>query len=150
MSKIKASPLVGKTSPSNTLINVVFPAPLGPNRPKIIPLSMFKETLSKALIPLLLKGNQTLPESRAVAYINHETKSILVNSQGLPPLEEDKTYQMWADVDGVMVNMGLLPADTELIPLKYIDRAESLNITIEPAGGNDHPTVENLISNVLL
>ena len=105
---------------------------------------------NRNVIPLLLKGNQTLPESRAVAYINHETKSILVNSQGLPPLEEDKTYQMWADVDGVMVNMGLLPADTELIPLKYIDRAESLNITIEPAGGNDHPTVENLISNVLL
>jgi hypothetical protein len=59
-------------------------------------------------------------------------------------------YQMWADVDGVMINMGLLPADADLIPVKYIDRAESFNITIEPAGGNDHPTVENLISNVLL
>jgi anti-sigma-K factor RskA len=105
---------------------------------------------NRNVIPLLLKGNQTLPESRAVAYVNHETKSVLVNSQGLPPLDEDKTYQMWADVDGVMINMGLLPADADLIPVKYIDRAESFNITIEPAGGNDHPTVENLISNVLL
>jgi len=105
---------------------------------------------NRNVIPLLLKGNRILPESRAVAYVNHTTKSVMVNSQGLPPLEKDKTYQMWADVDGVMINMGLLPADTDLIPLKYIDRAESFNITIEPAGGNDHPTVENLISNVLL
>jgi len=105
---------------------------------------------NRNVIPLLLKGNRIFPQSRAVAYVNHTTKSVLVNSQGLPPLEEDKTYQMWADVDGVMINMGLLPADTDLIPLKYIDRAESFNITIEPAGGNDHPTVENLISNVLL
>lgn len=105
---------------------------------------------NRNVIPLLLKGNQISPESRAVAYVNHATKSVLVNSQGLPPLEGDKTYQMWADVDGVMINMGLLPADADLIPLKYIDKAESFNITIEPAGGNDHPTVENLISNVLL
>ena len=105
---------------------------------------------NRNVIPLLLKGNRIFPESRAVAYVNHTAKSVMVNSQGLPPLEKDKTYQMWADVDGVMINMGLLPADTDLIPLKYIDRAESFNITIEPAGGNDHPTVENLISNVLL
>jgi anti-sigma-K factor RskA len=105
---------------------------------------------NRNVIPLLLKGNQNSPQSRAVVYVNHETKSVLVNSQGLPPLEEDKTYQMWADVDGVMINMGLLPADADLMPVKYIDKAESFNITIEPAGGNDHPTVENLISNVLL
>lgn len=105
---------------------------------------------NRNVIPLLLKGNTMLPESRAVAYVNHATKIVLVNSLGLPPLEQDKTYQMWADVNGEMINMGLLPADADLIPLKYIDRAESFNITIEPAGGNDHPTVENLISNVLL
>ncbi|MEL6917551.1 MAG: anti-sigma factor [Bacteroidota bacterium] len=102
------------------------------------------------VIPLLLTGNQVLPGSRAVAYVNHRTKQVVLNPQGLPALESDKTYQMWADVDGVMINMGVVPIDEELISLKYIDKAESLNITIEPAGGNDHPTVENLISNVYL
>ncbi len=57
---------------------------------------------------------------------------------------------MWADVDGEMISMGLLPTDKELIALTYIDKAASLNITIEPKGGNDHPTVERLISNVYL
>jgi len=101
-------------------------------------------------IPLVLYGNSLLPDGHAVAYVDHSTKTVLVNALGLPKLPEDKTYQMWSDVNGVMIDMGLVPTQNELIPLKYIDKAESLNITIEPAGGNDHPTVEQLISAVTL
>ena len=68
----------------------------------------------------------------------------------MPKLKENETYQMWADVDGEMISMGLVPTDQELVALAYIDDAESLNITIEPEGGNDHPTVSRLISNVFL
>jgi anti-sigma-K factor RskA len=105
---------------------------------------------SKDAIPLLLKGNQLAPEARAVAYVNHKDKTVWVNPQTLPKLAEEETYQMWADVDGEMINMGLLPTDMDLIALTYIDRASSLNITIEPKGGSEHPTVERLISNVYL
>lgn len=101
-------------------------------------------------IPLVLHGNQLVPDSRAVAYINHENKMVVVNAQGLPKLPQDKTYQMWSDVNGKMIDMGLLQTNEELITLKYIDKAESLNITIEPAGGNDHPTVEKLVAYVTL
>ncbi|UII76551.1 anti-sigma factor [Flagellimonas sp. HMM57] len=102
------------------------------------------------VIPLVLYGNNIAPNSKAVAYVNHKSKLVMINPQGLPKLPADKTYQMWSDVDGEMINMGLVPTDKELVTLKYIDSAESLNITIEPAGGNDHPTVEQLVSNVLL
>ncbi len=105
---------------------------------------------SKDAIPFLLKGNQLAPEARAVAYVNHKNRSVWVNPKALPKLSQEETYQMWADVDGEMISMGLLPTDKELIALTYIDKAESLNITIEPQGGNDHPTVERLISNVYL
>ena len=101
-------------------------------------------------IPFILRGNEKVPDSRAVAYVNHQNKLVVVNPQGLPNLPDNQTYQMWSDVDGEMIDMGLLPTDKELVTLKYIDRAESLNITIEPAGGNDHPTVEQLISFVTL
>ncbi len=102
------------------------------------------------MIPVLLKGNRLSPEARAVAYVNHKTRSVLVNPKALPSLSEDETYQMWADVDGEMISMGLVPTDQDLVALAYIDRAESLNITIEPKGGSDHPTVERLISNAYL
>lgn len=101
-------------------------------------------------LPFLLQGNSKLPNARAVAFVNHNERIVMVNAKGLPELPEDQTYQMWSDVEGEMINMGLLSPKAELVSLKYIDKAESLNITIEPAGGNDHPTVEKLISNVIL
>lgn len=102
------------------------------------------------IIPLYLVGNEQSPGSSVIAYINHQEKTVIVNSSGLKPLEAGKTYQMWADVEGEMINMGLLPSSEDYIPLRYIDKAESLNITVEPAGGSEHPTVENLISNIYL
>jgi len=101
-------------------------------------------------IQLVLKGNETLPNAIAVTYVNHQEKTVILNTNGLPELAENEDYQMWADVDGVMINMGVIPSEKEMTTMKYIDDAHSLNITIEPTGGNDHPTVERLISNVVL
>ncbi|MEZ2414582.1 anti-sigma factor domain-containing protein [Muriicola sp. E247] len=112
--------------------------------------AMYAQLNDKDVIPLLLKGNKLAPDARAVAFVNHKSKSVVVNPKALPALSEEETYQMWADVDGEMISMGLLPTDKDLVALTYIDKAESLNITIEPKGGNDHPTVERLISNIYL
>lgn len=101
-------------------------------------------------IQLVLKGNEILPNSTAISYINHKDKTVILNTRWLPKLEDDKDYQMWADVEGVMIDMGVIPSDKQMVEMKYINAAESLNITIEPKGGNDHPTVERLISNVYL
>ena len=49
-----------------------------------------------------------------------------------------------------MISMGVLDRTKNLLTMNYIDNAESLNITIEPLGGNDHPTVSRLVSNVYL
>nr|WP_299346503.1 anti-sigma factor [Allomuricauda sp.] len=102
------------------------------------------------VVPLVLYGNHKAPNAKAVAYVNHKSKVVIINPRGLPALPTNRTYQMWSDVDGEMINMGILSTDQELITLKYIENAESLNITIEPAGGNDHPTVEELVSYVTL
>ncbi|MFK7747380.1 MAG: anti-sigma factor [Kordia sp.] len=97
-----------------------------------------------------LKGNDKIPNGFATAYINHIDKSAIVNAQKLPALPVDKTYQMWGDVDGEMINMGIIDKSKDVVVLQYIDKATSLNITIEPAGGSDHATVEELVTNVYL
>jgi anti-sigma-K factor RskA len=97
-----------------------------------------------------LKGNTKIPGGFATAYINHEEKSAIVNVQKLPELPSDKTYQMWADVEGEMINMGVIDKSKNVVVLQYIDEATSLNITIEPACGSDHATVEQLVTNVYL
>ncbi|MBP2833408.1 anti-sigma factor [Aquimarina sp. U1-2] len=101
-------------------------------------------------LKLVLRGNEISPNSTAITYINHKTETVLLHSEGLQKLARNKTYQMWADVDGEMIDMGVIPAEQQMIAMKYIANAASINITIEPAGGSDHPTVERLISNVLL
>ncbi len=98
----------------------------------------------------ILKGNSLSPNAKIVSYVNHSLKSVIINTKQLPELDKDHDYQMWADVDGEMIDMGVISKNKDLLAMKYIDNAESLNITIEPSGGNDHPTVERLISNVYL
>ena len=102
------------------------------------------------VLPFVLVGNDQLPEAKVVAYMNHKSRSVVVNTVALPDLKNTQSYQLWADVDGVMIDMGVLDSGEELIPVKYIDRAESLNITVEPYGGSEHPTVSNLVSYVKL
>lgn len=102
------------------------------------------------VIPLVLVGNEQLPNAKVVAYVNHKSQSVVVNTVALPDLKNTQSYQLWADVDGEMIDMGLLDTGEDLIPVTYIDRAESLNITVEPFGGSEHPTVSNLVSYVKL
>ncbi|GAB5565898.1 MAG: hypothetical protein Wins2KO_29610 [Winogradskyella sp.] len=98
----------------------------------------------------ILNGNALMPNGKVVSYINHSTKAVVINTEKLPKLDDDHDYQMWADVEGEMINMGVIPKDNHLLAMSYIENSESLNITIEPAGGNDHPTVEKLVTNVYL
>lgn len=98
----------------------------------------------------ILKGNALLPEAKVVSYVNHNTKSVVINTERLPALDADHDYQMWADVEGEMIDMGVISKDKTLMAMAYIEHVESLNITIEPAGGNDHPTVSRLVTNVYL
>lgn len=110
----------------------------------------FESINNPDVIPLVLYGNQKASNGKAVAYINHKSQLVLVNPKGLPELPKDKTYQMWSDVNGEMIDMGVVPTDKDLVTLKYIENAESLNLTIEPVGGSEHPTVEELVSNVII
>ncbi|MAD96071.1 MAG: hypothetical protein CMB99_01975 [Flavobacteriaceae bacterium] len=97
----------------------------------------------------LLKGNKIAPEASVLSYVNHAEKSVLVHVHKLPKID-GKDYQMWADVDGEMIDMGVLDASKELLTMNYIENAESINITIEEEGGSDHPDVSNLIGSVTL
>ena len=98
----------------------------------------------------VLEGNALMPEGKMLSYVNHTTKSVVVNTERLPKLNSDEDYQMWADVEGEMINMGVISKSSQLMAMNYIDHAESLNITIEPSGGSEHPTVSRLVTNVYL
>ena len=76
----------------------------------------------------ILKGNALLPEAKVVSYVNHNTKSVVINTERLPALDADHDYQMWADVEGEMINMGVISKDKTLMAMSYIEHVKSLNI----------------------
>lgn len=97
----------------------------------------------------LLIGNKLAPDAAVLSYVNHEQQSVLINVHNLPELK-DKDYQMWADVDGEMIDMGVINSSQQTLAMNYIKDAESINITIEEKGGSDHPDVSQLIGSVSL
>ena len=95
-----------------------------------------------------VKGNKKAKELKAVAYVNPVKKLSYINVSKLPNLPEDQCFQMWAEVNGKMVNLGIIEEaqDKEkLMALPYGENAMSY-ITIEPKGGNQSPTVENKVA----
>ena len=97
----------------------------------------------------LLMGNRLAPDAAVLSYVNHDQQSVLINVQNLPELK-NKDYQMWADVDGEMIDMGVIDSSQQTLAMNYIKDAESINITIEEKGGSDHPDVSRLIGSVSL
>jgi anti-sigma-K factor RskA len=98
----------------------------------------------------VLEGNTLMPQGKVISFVNHDLKSVVINTERLPELDEAHNYQMWADVEGEMIDMGVIDTSQSLVAMNYIDASESLNITIEPLGGSEHPTVERLVTNVYL
>ena len=97
-----------------------------------------------------VKGNKKAKELKAVAYINPVKKLSYINVNNLPQLPENKCFQMWAEVNGEMVNLGVIKQfddKNKLLALPYSDNAIGY-ITIEPQGGNVTPTVQNIVANI--
>jgi len=99
----------------------------------------------------LLKGNNRAKNLKAVAYINTEEKSSLIDVVSLPELNDEQCYQMWAQVQDKMINLGILDkTDRNLQKVPYIEDALSLSITIEPKGGNNNASLENEVAEIPL
>ena len=98
----------------------------------------------------IIKGNQRAKNLKTVAYINSDDKLSVLNIVSLPELPDGQVFQMWANIDGKMVSLGVLEKQEQkkLLSLPFKENAMSYNITIEPKGGNEFATIENEVANV--
>ena len=97
-----------------------------------------------------VKGNNNAKDLKAIAYINPVKKLSYINVRNLPNLPEDQSFQMWAEVNGKMINLGIIDKSTgqeKLLALPYGEHAVSY-ITIEPKGGNNTPTIKNIVAKI--
>ncbi|NKI33342.1 anti-sigma factor [Croceivirga thetidis] len=99
---------------------------------------------------LQVRGNQRAEELKAVAYVNPVKKLSYINVSNLPQLPEEQCYQMWAEVNGELVSLGIINEfdnAEQLLALPYADNAVSY-ITIEPKGGKMTPSVDKIVANI--
>lgn len=76
------------------------------------------------------------------------TATLLVSN--LPPLDETQTYQAWLIADGTPVSAGTFNVDATGAATHAISGAapgdfEAVGVSIEPAGGSDQPTPDQII-----
>lgn len=99
----------------------------------------------------IIKGNERAKDLKTVAYINPKEKTSMIDVVSLPQLPEEQCYQIWAELQGKMVNLGILDkADRKLRSIPYMEDALALSITIEPKGGNTTASLQNSVAEISL
>lgn len=99
---------------------------------------------------IVLKGTKLAPQANALVHWNTVDHKAAISAFNLPKAPTGMVYQAWADIDGVMIDMGVITSIDELIIIPYMARAASINITLEKMGGSDHPDVSNLYVNGII
>lgn len=108
------------------------------------PLAFLDAPATKTVI---LQGTALSPGAEAIVFWNPVEGKACLDIVQLPEVPADKQYQIWADVEGEMINMGLIENHAGIQTVNFIAKAESFNITLEPKGGSEHPTVSQLQAN---
>lgn len=114
-------------------------------------MKQFKQLNNPETEKYIINGNSRAKNLKTVAYINQKEKTSMIDVVSLPQLPEDQCYQIWAEVENKMVNLGILKeTDRQLKQIPYTENALALSITIEPKGGNLEASRENAVAEISL
>ena len=94
---------------------------------------------------IALNGLKISPDSKVTVYWNSDGPNTFVNIQDLPEPPANKQYQLWAIVNKKPVSAGVFEYSLNTLqPMKGFYTAEAFAITLEPVGGSESPTVEQM------
>tara|TARA_R110001592_G_scaffold28009_13_gene103517 strand:- start:89 stop:877 length:789 start_codon:yes stop_codon:yes gene_type:complete len=111
----------------------------------------FKQLNDPETYKYIMQGNSRAKNLKTIAYINAKEKTSMIDVVSLPQLPKEQCYQIWAELQGEMVSLGILSeTDRQLRALPYTEDALGLNITIEPKGGNTIASLENSVAKIQL
>ncbi|QLE00156.1 anti-sigma factor [Galbibacter sp. BG1] len=97
-----------------------------------------------------LGGQQVAPESYAKVYWKKDNNVVYIDALGLPEPPPGKVYQVWSlTLDPLTpTSIGLLDDfvsdDNKVFELQNPNESQAFGITLEPAGGSETPTMEQL------
>lgn len=96
---------------------------------------------------IALTGTESHPESKAMVYWDEATGDVVLDQLSLPGHDQEHQYQLWAIQGGKPVDAGVFDTSEEpsLVSLKTIREAEAFAITLEPRGGSEAPTLDQMV-----
>lgn len=108
-----------------------------------------EEQLALVTSPTTLKVplNPTSEEGQenALVFWDSSNQNVYLNPDQLPAVNEDQQYQLWALKDGQPIDLGIvLKGDRGFQQMKSTAEADAFAITVEPLGGSEQPTLEQL------
>ncbi|WP_291967879.1 anti-sigma factor [Maribacter sp.] len=101
-----------------------------------------------SVIPL--GGQDVSPTSYAKAYWNKQEEKVFIDAKGLPEPPDGFVYQVWSLKLSPLTptSMGLLEDfvtdENKVFAFNNPNESEAFGITLEPAGGSESPTLEQL------
>jgi anti-sigma-K factor RskA len=109
-------------------------------------LSLYKELEKLDNRSINVSATEKYPQTQIILNTNEVTQRNILQFKFLPPLESNQSYQLWSlkgDSDPIPLNV--FEDISELLEVDFIDGTNAYAITIEPKGGLESPTLENLI-----
>ena len=102
------------------------------------------------IIAVPLGGQGNFENSYAKVYWNKEDNSIYLDAQGLPDAPEGKVWQVWSLTLNPLTptSLGTIDDfnedDNKIFQIDNPNESQAFGITLEPAGGSEAPTMEQL------
>ena len=113
-------------------------------------LELINQLREPNLIIEKLGGQGEFEQTFAKVYWNKNEQKILIDAKGLPEPPEDQEYQVWSLTLNPLTptSLGLLKEfntnDEKIFSLENQNESQAFGITLEPKGGSDSPTMEQL------
>ncbi len=85
---------------------------------------------------------------RALLAVLPSGQAYWITTGALQALRADQTYQLWAEVDGRIVSIGLLGRAPTDVPVLVTPNMTKFMVTAEPLGGTPRPTSPVVVSGV--
>ncbi|WP_109852559.1 anti-sigma factor domain-containing protein [Aquimarina sp. AU58] len=112
--------------------------------------SLLSVLRNKDIIQIPLRAQQIDPTAYAAVYWDKDKQTAYIDVAGLPTPPPGKVYQVWSlKLDPLTpTSMGILDEfnkdDTKIFMLNNPNKSEAFGITLEPEGGSESPTMEQL------
>ena len=110
-----------------------------------LPLADYKVMNDPAITPVAMYGVGYHAICRCTMFWDKKTGKIYIMIHHLPGSSTTRDYQLWANVNGKSVNVGIINDSIRgrFIEMQHVPvEATSFIVTLEQAGGVDTPTIE--------